>query len=78
MPRGAHATEKPKSLSRAAKLFMRSLKPWMIPLIFAVILAIAATVCSIFGPNILGQMTNSAIEDYQTAVAQTGGQMPTP
>jgi ATP-binding cassette subfamily B protein len=57
---------------------MRSLKPWMIPLIFAVILAIAATVCSIFGPNILGQMTNSAIEDYQTAVAQTGGQMPTP
>ncbi len=78
MPRGAHATEKPKSLSRAAKLFMRSLKPWMIPLIFAVILAIAATVCSIFGPNILGQMTNSAIEDYHTAVAQTGGQMPTP
>lgn len=78
MPRGAHATEKPKSLSRAAKLFMRSLKPWMIPLIFAVILAIAATVCSIFGPNILGQVTNSAIEDYHTAVAQTGGQMPTP
>lgn len=78
MPRGAHATEKPKSLGRAAKLFMRSLKPWMIPLIFAVILAIAATVCSIFGPNILGQMTNSAIEDYQTAVAQAGGQMPTP
>lgn len=78
MPRGAHATEKPKSLGRAAKLFMCSLKPWMIPLIFAVILAIAATVCSIFGPNILGQMTNSAIEDYQTAVAQAGGQMPTP
>lgn len=78
MPRPAHSTEKPKSLARSLRLFTRSLKPWMVPLIFAVLLAIAATVCSIFGPNILGQMTNSAVEDYQTAIVQAGGQMPTP
>ncbi len=77
MPRGARTTEKPKSLGRAFKMFARSLKPWMIPLIFAIVLAIAATICSIFGPNILGQMTNSAVEDYQTAMVQAGGQIPT-
>lgn len=73
MPRGGHLTEKPKSLGRAFKMFARSLKPWMVPLIFAIILAIAATVCSIFGPDILGQMTNSAVEDYQLAAMQAGG-----
>lgn len=77
MPRSARTTEKPKSLGRAFKMFARSLKPWMIPLIFAIVLAIAATICSIFGPNILGQMTNSAVEDYQTAMVQAGGQIPT-
>lgn len=78
MPRPNHSTEKPKSLGRALKLFLRSLRPWMIPIIFAVILAIAATVCSIFGPKILGQMTNTAVEDYQTAYTAAGGQVPTP
>ncbi len=73
MPRGGHLTEKPKSLGRAFKMFARSLKPWMVPLIFAIILAVAATVCSIFGPDILGQMTNSAVEDYQLAAMQAGG-----
>jgi len=50
----------------------------MIPIVFAVILAIAATICSIFGPKILGQMTNTAVEDYQAAVSRADGQMPTP
>lgn len=78
MPKPVRTTEKPKSLGRAAKLFLRSLRPWLIPLIIAIVLAIAATVCSIFGPDILGQMTNTAVEDYQTAIMQAGGQMPTP
>lgn len=78
MPKPGRATEKPQSLGRAFKLFARSLRPWMVPIIFAVLLAIAATVCSIFGPNILGQMTNTAVEDYQAALVQAGGQMPTP
>lgn len=76
MPRVSTSIEKPKSLSLAAKRFMTSLKPWLVPILISIVLAIAATVCSIFGPNILGQMTNTAVENYQTAVAQSGGQMP--
>lgn len=78
MPKSGHSTEKPKSLGRAFKLFARSLHPWKLPIFFAILLAIAATVCSIFGPKILGQMTNSAVEDYQKAVLQANGQMPSP
>lgn len=74
---GRRSSEKPKSMSRAFKLFVRSLRPWMVPLVFAVFLAIVATVCSIFGPKLLGQMTNYATEDYQTAILQAGGQVPT-
>lgn len=78
MPKSGNSTEKPKSLGRAFKLFARSLRPWKLPIFFAILLAIAATVCSIFGPKILGQMTNSAVEDYQKAVLQANGQMPSP
>lgn len=78
MPRPARTNEKPKSLGRATKIFLKSLRPWIIPIIVAIVLAIAATICSIFGPDILGQMTNTAIADYQAAIAQSGGQMPTP
>ncbi len=76
MPKGARSVEKPKSLGLAAKRFLQSLKPWLFPIIISIVLAIAATVCSIFGPNILGQMTNTAVENYQTAFMEAGGQMP--
>lgn len=78
MPKPGRSVEKPKSIGRAFYLFARSLRPWMVPIIFAVLLAIAATVCSIFGPNILGQMTNTAVEDYQAAFVAASGQTPTP
>lgn len=70
MPRPSHSTEKPKSLGISAKVFLKSLGPWRIPIAISVVLAIAATVCSIFGPKILGNMTNYAVEDYSTAVMQ--------
>lgn len=76
MPKGARSVEKPKSLGLAAKRFLQSLKPWILPIVVSIILAVAATVCSIFGPNILGQMTNTAVENYQTAFMEAGGQMP--
>lgn len=76
MPRVGHAAMKPKNLSVAIKLFLRSLRPWLLPISIAVVLAIGATVCSIFGPKILGQMTNYAVEDYQTAIMQNGGHLP--
>lgn len=76
MPRSNHGTEKPKSLALATKMFIRSLRPWLLPIIIAIILSIAATVCSIFGPNILGRMTNSAVEDYTQAIIANGGTVP--
>ncbi len=76
MPRTNHATEKPKSLGLATKVFLRSLGPWLFPIIISIILAIAATVCSIFGPDLLGQMTNSAVEDYTGAIVANGGNLP--
>lgn len=76
MPRANHATEKPKSLGLATKVFLKSLRPWLFPIIISIILAIAATVCSIFGPDLLGQMTNSAVEDYTGAVVANGGNLP--
>ncbi len=76
MPRGRSVVEKPKSLSFAIKRFAASLKPWLIPIMIAVILAVGATICSIFGPKILGQMTDSAIEDYKSAFVTAGGKIP--
>lgn len=76
MPRGHRASEKPQSLGFAIRVFSKSLRPWFVPIIIAILLAIVATICSIFGPNILGQMTNTAIEDYQTAIVAAGGEIP--
>lgn len=74
MPR--HATMKPQNLGAATRNFLKSLRPWLFPIIFAGLLAIAATICSIFGPSILGQMTDTAIGDYQAAVERAGGNVP--
>ena len=68
--------EKPKNLGVAFKRFVSTLKPWMIPIIFAMVLSVGATVCSIFGPKVLGEMTNTAAEDYGQAVVEAGGQVP--
>lgn len=76
MPRSGHATAKPKNFGLSFKKFATSLKPWRWAIVASVILAIAAAVCSIFGPNILGQMTNTAIADYSIAVEQAGGRIP--
>ncbi len=76
MPRPSHSTEKPKSLGKAMKRFLQSLRPWTLPIVVSIILAVIATVLSIFGPNVLGQMTNTAVENYQTAVIEAGGKLP--
>lgn len=78
MPRMMTGGNKPKKFSLALKRFLGSLKPWMVPIIFAIILAIGSTVCSIFGPKILGEMTDTAVADYGAAITQAGGQLPEP
>lgn len=76
MPRPGHLTAKPKNLSIALKNFTHSLRPWLPQITIAILLAIAATICSIFGPKILGQMTNIAVEDYSAAIAANHGEIP--
>ena len=67
--------ERPQNMHLAFSYFLKTLKPWRIPILISLLLAIGATVCSIFGPNILGQITNIAVEDYQTTVLRAGGIM---
>lgn len=76
MPRLGHATAKPKNLAKSFKNFAHALKPWRVPIALALLLAVGATVCSIFGPKILGLMTDSAVQSYGTAMADAGGELP--
>ena len=61
-------TEKPKDAKASAVRLLKSLKPWRLLLIFAVLFAILSTVFSIFGPKILGDITTTAV----SSVTQTG------
>ena len=76
MPKVGHMTAKPKHLMKSFKNFAKALKPWRVPIIFAMLLAIGATACNIFGPKVLGQMTDSAVKSYGTAMVAAGGQLP--
>ncbi len=62
------STEKPKNLLVSARIFLKSLKPFRLPLIFACIFASLSTILAIFGPKILGQMTT----DAASSLAATG------
>ena len=42
------------------KFFLKSLKPWRVPVIISCVLAIGSTILAIFGPKILGNMTTDA------------------
>lgn len=76
MPKPMGAVAKPKDLKKSLKRFFTMLKPWAIPTIVALLLATASTICGIFGPKILGNMTNTAVENFQQAVAENGGTLP--
>ncbi len=53
--------EKPKNARGTIQKFIKSLKHWLPALVIGLILAAAASVCSLFGPKILGEMTTSAL-----------------
>lgn len=71
MPKFGHDVAKPRNLGKAIRQFMLSLKPWWGALIIAMLLAVGATVCAIFCPKILGQMTDVAVENYMTSLQPT-------
>ena len=65
MPRKM-STEKPKNAKRSFKLFISSLRPFKFAIIFPLVFAVVANVLNLFGPKILGNMTNSAVDSLST------------
>lgn len=59
---------KPKNTKLSIIRFVKSLKPFKWRIIFGIILTIISSVLSIFGPKLLGDMTNSAVNSF----AETG------
>ncbi len=59
MPRKV-ADSKPKDVKKSLKLFLKSLKPFRLPIIIAIIFAILSNLLALLSPKILGNMTNSA------------------
>lgn len=68
MPRMGEATAKPKNFGKTLQTFLRDLKTWRWMIVLSVILTIASTVLSLFGPMILGQITTVAV----TSLTETG------
>ena len=67
MPRKV-ADQKPKDAKKSLKLFLVSLKPFRLPIIFAIIFAISSNILALLSPKILGNMTNSAY----ASITETG------
>lgn len=76
MPRPMMGGAKPKKIGKTVKQFLAVLSRWRWQIIAALVLSIASTVCGVFGPKILGDMTNVAVENFQGAVVENGGHIP--
>ena len=66
MPR--MTTERPKDSKKSLRFFLASLKSFRLTIIISLIFAAAAGVLNLFGPKILGNMTNSAV----ASITETG------
>lgn len=62
------ANQKPKDIKNAIKIFAYSLRPWRFRIFIGIILTIASSLLSVFGPKLLGDITNSATNSF----AKTG------
>jgi len=67
---------KPKKMGKTVKQFLVVLGKWRWQILAALILSVVATICGVFGPKILGEMTNVAVGNFQSAVAQNNGHLP--
>ena len=56
--------EKPKNTRESFKIFARSIKKYLFPIIVSITLAIASALLSLFIPKILGDMTTVAVNSY--------------
>ena len=62
MPGPMKAVKRPKNTKVAAQKFLKSLGKWKVALLVIVVLSAVATVLTIFGPKLLGNMTTLATE----------------
>lgn len=76
MPRPVMGGAKPKKMGKTVKQFLVVLSRWRLQILVALVLSIASTICGVFGPKILGDMTNVAVENFQSTVAEHGGHVP--
>ena len=66
MPKSPIAVDKAKNFGPTIKRFIQSLQHWRWGVLLAIIVAAGATICSLFGPKLLGQMTTEAVASYQS------------
>lgn len=76
MPRLMTIGAKPKKIGKTIKQFLGVLSRWRLQILVALVLSIASTLCGVFGPKILGEMTNTAVGNFQGAVVENGGHVP--
>ena len=62
---GAHAAEKPKNFKKAMGKLIRFIKPFLIPVIVALVFAVAGTVLNLIGPNVLSDLTDAIQASYR-------------
>ena len=62
---GAHVAEKPKDFKKAMGKLIRFIKPFLIPVIVALVFAVAGTVLNLIGPNVLSDLTDAIQASYR-------------
>lgn len=58
MPRPQHLSQKPKSMKKGLGKLIPYIKPYLIWIILAILLSIVGALGSLFGPKLLGEVTN--------------------
>ncbi len=58
--------EKPKNMKNALKDMTKYLKPFMVSVVFAILLSIASSILSIIGPNKISDLTNTILAGVPT------------
>ncbi len=76
MPRQMTDGAKPKQMGKTVRRFLAVLSRWRWQILAALLVSVISTLCGVFGPKILGEMTNVAVENFQGAVAENGGHVP--
>lgn len=71
-PRFARAVDKPKDFKKAMRMLFAHLGPHKLPLFFALLATIAATVFTIIGPSLVGEATTTIFDGISAKVSRGG------